>query len=133
VSNLETVQDIYAAFGAGDIPGILSKLADDVDWEYGSTSTDVPWLQHRRGRDAVGGFFEALVALDFHSFVPKEFLESGDTVVVLLDVELTVKATSTRLSEEDETHIWRFGADGKVARFKHLVDSHAHQRAYKGR
>ena len=52
MSNVKTVQKIYAAFGAGDIPSILAKLDDNVDWEY-AASTDVPWLQHRSGRDAV--------------------------------------------------------------------------------
>jgi ketosteroid isomerase-like protein len=44
LSNLKTVQDIYAAFGAGDIPAILAKLAPDVDWEYGQGLSQVPWL-----------------------------------------------------------------------------------------
>lgn len=30
---IETVQQIYAAFGRGDVPFILSQLADDVEWE----------------------------------------------------------------------------------------------------
>jgi hypothetical protein len=54
LSNLKTVRDIYTAFGAGDVPAILSKLAPDVDWEYGQGPNRAPWLQPRRGRDAVG-------------------------------------------------------------------------------
>ena len=34
MSNLQTVQDIYAAFGRGDIPAILDELADDVRWDH---------------------------------------------------------------------------------------------------
>jgi ketosteroid isomerase-like protein len=132
VSNVETVQGIYAAFGSGDIPAILSKLADDVDWEYGQGKNDVPWLQARRGRAAVGGFFESLAGADFTKFAPKEFIDGGDTVVALIDVELTVKATGKRITEEDEIHLWRFGPDGKVVRFRHGVDTHAHQMAVKG-
>ncbi|HET6614260.1 MAG TPA: nuclear transport factor 2 family protein [Dehalococcoidia bacterium] len=126
------VQELYEAFGKGDVPSILSSLADDVDWDYGHGSTDVPWLQPRSGREAAGGFFEALMALDFHKFAPKEFLEAGNTVVALLDIDYTVKATGKRVNAEDEVHIWRFGSDGKVARFTHLVDTHAVQLAYKG-
>ena len=129
---LETVQAIYNAFGAGDIASILSKLADDVDWEYGQAANDVPWLQARRGRDAVGGFFESLAGADFHTLNPKELIDGGDTVVALIDVEFTVKATGKRIKEEDEIHLWRFGPDGKVARFRHGVDTHAHQVAVKG-
>lgn len=126
------VQEIYQAFGKGDVPSILASLADDIDWDYGHGSTDVPWIQPRRGPEAVVGFFEALAAVDFQKFAPKEFLEAGNTVVALIEVEFTIKATGKRVTEEDEVHIWRFGPDGKVARFKHLVDTHAVQLAYKG-
>ena len=34
MSNLvSTVQEIYSAFGQGDVPAILARLADDVVWE----------------------------------------------------------------------------------------------------
>jgi hypothetical protein len=55
---------VRLAEGAGDVLSLcLSKLADDVDGEYGQGPNDVPWLQHRRGGDAVSGFFESLGAL----------------------------------------------------------------------
>jgi hypothetical protein len=61
----------------------------------------------------------------------KEIIDGGDTVVALIDVEFTVKATGKRISEEDELHLWRFGPDGKVVRFRHGVDTHMHQIAVK--
>jgi ketosteroid isomerase-like protein len=132
MAHAQTVQQIYEAFGRGDIPAIMVKLAEDVVWEYGDVSTDVPWLQPRRGRANVGGFFEALTAIDFHTFVPKGFFESGDTVVTLVDLEATVKATGRRVVEVDEVHIWHFGADGLVTRFRHRADTHLHWSAYHG-
>jgi ketosteroid isomerase-like protein len=132
MSNLETVQQIYASFGAGDIPGILSKLADDVDWDYSGGSSDVPWLQRRRGREAAAGFFQALGALEFTKFAPKEMLTDGNVVVALLDVEFTVKANGKHVAEEDEVHVWRFNDKGQVTRFKHGVETHQHVLAYKG-
>jgi ketosteroid isomerase-like protein len=126
------VQAIYAAFGAGDIPAILSKLAENVDWEYGQGETGVPWLEHRSGRAAVGGFFESLGALEFRKFEPKEFLEAGDAVVALIDIDATVTATGKSIAEEDELHLWRFNSDGLVARFRHGVDTHKHHLAVKG-
>lgn len=130
VSNAKTVEEIYAAFGAGDIPAILAKLADDVDWEYGYAPNDVPYLQPRRGREAVAGFFEALGGLEFHKFAPKEIIEGDGVVVALVDVDVTVKATGKRIQEEDEIHLFRFGPDGKVARFRHGVDTHKAQMAW---
>ena len=92
----------------------------------------MPWLQRRSGRDAVAGFFESLGALDFHAFTPKELLDGGAVVVALIDIDVTVKATGKRITEVDEMHVWRFNAGGKVARFRHGADTHAHQLAVKG-
>ncbi|HET7480595.1 MAG TPA: nuclear transport factor 2 family protein [Rubrobacteraceae bacterium] len=131
MQNVAVVGQIYEAFGRGDVPAILDHLAEDVEWEYGVDSTDVPWLQPRRGRQEVPGFFEALGALEIHSFAPKTMLESDDVVVAIVDFEATVKETGQRISEEDEAHIWHF-AEGKVVRFRHRSDTHQHQLAYQG-
>ena len=132
MSNVDTVRGVYEAFGRGDVAAILAKLASDVEWEYGVNSTDVPWLQPRRGRDQVAGFFQSLAALDFHAFQPTAFLESGDVVVSLATVEATVKATGRRVVEEDEVHIWRFNAAGEVVRFRHRADTHLQWTAFHG-
>ncbi len=132
MSHTETVQAIYQAFGRGDVAAILEHLAEDVEWEYGVNSTDVPWLQPRRGRAGVVGFFEALGALDFQRFQPTALLEQGNVVVALLDLEATVRGTGRRVLEEDEVHIWRFDRAGKVRRFRHRADTHQHWTAYTG-
>lgn len=130
MSHTDIVRGIYEAFARGDIAAILAPLADDVEWEYGVSSTDVPWLQPRRGRDAVPGFFQALgSAVEIHRFDPKEFLEGEDLVVVIIDFEFTVRSTGRRVVEEDEAHLWRF-AGGKVTRFRHRADTHQQQLAF---
>jgi len=129
MANLDTVKGIYTSFGEGRIEAILSKLSEDVEWEYSNGSTTVPWLQPRRGRDNVVGFFQSLAAIDIKRFVPHTFLDGGQVVVVLLDVEFTVRATGAQVVETDEIHVWRFDAQGLVSRFKHGVDSHRHQLA----
>jgi hypothetical protein len=129
MNNLRTTEAIYEAFGRGDIPAILSRLADNVEWEYGATPTDVPWLQLRRGRDGAGAFFASLAGIEIESFAPKRLLDGGNVVVALVDIRFTVKATGKRVSEEDEVHIWHFDREGKVARFRHRLDTHAHVQA----
>ncbi len=124
MSHVETVQRIYGAFGKGDVSTILDQLADDVEWEYGVNSTTVPWLQPRRGRADVVNFFHALAGLDITKFHPTTFLENGDTIVVLVDLEGTVRSTGRRILEEDEVHIWRFDSEGKVRRFRHRADTY---------
>ena len=129
MSDLDTVHQIYDAFGRGDMPEILSKLSDNVEWEYGSTS-NVPWLQRRQGREAAAGFFASLEQIQMNRFVPKDFFGGDGTVVVLLDVDFTVRSTGKRVIEEDEIHVWRFNPEGKVIRFRHGADTHQHHLAY---
>lgn len=128
----ETVQEMYAAFGRGDVPAILECLAADVEWEYDASPTEVPWLQPRQGRSTAAGFFESLGNLEFHRFEPKMILEEGRTVVVLVDVEATVRKTGVRVDERDEVHIWHFGDDGLVTRFRHRADTLKQLRAWQG-
>ena len=60
MSNAATVQAIYEAFGRGDVATILDKLDDAVEWETTVPVPDVPWLQPRRGKASIVGFFESL-------------------------------------------------------------------------
>lgn len=129
MSNVDTVQAIYAAFRVGDVPAILSRLAEDVDWDYGIGPIDVPWLQRRRGRDEVAGFFAALQAVEIRQFTPKVFLDGGQVVVVLLDIKMVVLATDVVLEEEDEVHVWHFDDDGAISRMTHKLDTLAAHRA----
>ncbi|GAB4042202.1 MAG: hypothetical protein Fur0014_14270 [Rubrivivax sp.] len=121
---VERVQRIYAAFGQGDVPFILSCLAPDVLWEYGTPPNPIPWLQPLQGRDAVLRFFEVLHAqVEFQVFRPTQFFGDGLTVVDLVDLEFTVRATGKRVIEVDEAHIWRFDEQGLVQRFRHRADT----------
>jgi uncharacterized protein len=132
VSNVTVVQDMYAAFGRGDVPTILGHLADSVEWEYGAGASETPWLQTRRGRAGAAEFFSSLGALEIEKFAPKAFFEGPGVVVVLLDFEAKVKATGGRIVEEDEVHIWHFDEAGRVTRFRHRADTQQHLAAYRG-
>jgi hypothetical protein len=92
----------------------------------------VPWLDRRVGRAEVPQFFAAMSEFTLHRFEPKTFLESGNVVVVLIDVDLTVNSTGRRVTEEDEVHIWYFDPQGRVSRYGHKVDTHQHWLAYGG-
>jgi hypothetical protein len=56
----------------------------------------------------------------------------GSVVVTLVDLEVTVRETGRRITEEDEVHIWHFNSSGQIVRFRHRVDTHQHWAAYKG-
>jgi len=130
--NANTVREIYEAFGRGDVPTILAKLDEKVEWEYGFAPNEVPWLQPRRGSNEAAKFFESLTAVEFHSFIPKAILESEGVVLALVDLSFTVKKTGKKFAEEDEVHVWRFNEAGKVVRFRHCTDTNQQVLAFRG-
>ena len=131
-THLETVQSIYQAFGRGDVPAILSKLSPDVQWEQWLDNTaqraGVPWLRAVRGHDGVASFFRVVSELQIHEFKVLDVFGSGQQVVGEIVLDATVPATGERLHDE-ELHLWTFGADGKVVRLRHYVDTAKHVRA----
>jgi hypothetical protein len=131
--NIATVQAIYEAFGRGDVPAILDRLADDVEWEHDTPSFGLPWYEPRRGKAQVPGFFGDLMEnLVLSTFEPRNFLAGGDQVAVVVRYGGEVKKTGRTIPDDTEIHLWTIGAGGKVTAFQHVVDRHAMWAAYNG-
>jgi ketosteroid isomerase-like protein len=127
--NVKTAKDGYAAFGRGDVPGILELLADDIEWISPGPPDVIPGAGTYRGKEAVGGFFAALAEeADFQTFEPREFIAQGDQVVALIYSESTAKRTGRKVTDH-AAHLWSF-KDGKLARFEVFQDTAALVAAY---
>lgn len=123
MSNTETVQELYTAFGRGDLPAILAKLADDVVWESeGPTIVSFSGIRH--GVNETKGFFESLAA--DHS-IPQltitDYVANGDAVMTLGRYTAIMKATG-KTFDSPIAHYWKF-RDGKVARYVGLANTAA--------
>jgi ketosteroid isomerase-like protein len=123
MSHVAIIQKIYEAFGRGDVPAILDRLSETVEWETEGGHETIPWLAPRKGHAGAREFFHSLAAIEIHSFQPHTFLEQNQLVVALIDIEATVKATGKRYVEKDEVHLWRFDETNRVAHFRHRVDT----------
>jgi ketosteroid isomerase-like protein len=88
----------------------------------------VPWLEARRGRQEAVGFFGVVANLEFHEFQVTSLLSNETEVVATVLVDATWKETGVRMRDE-EIHLWTFGADGKVTRFRHYCDTAKHMKA----
>jgi uncharacterized protein len=120
-NNVRIVQKAYADFSRGDIPAVLSALADEVEWI--SPGDLIPLSGMYKGRSGVTQFFEAVAASwDFHSFTPREFIASGDRVVVRGDYQVTSRDTG-RSGGCEWVMLWRL-ADGRVTHFQEFTDTH---------
>lgn len=132
MSHLETVQQIYEAFGRGDIPAIIDKLDANVAWDVEIPVPGVPWLQPRRGAANVPAFFESLAPLSFQRFEPHTWFADGDKVFVLIAMDVTHVASGKRYHLPHEGHLWVFNAAGKVVKYQHVTDTALHRRAAMG-
>ena len=120
--NTAVVQDMYAAFGRGDIAALLGHVADDVVWigVYG-TGPHVPTSGERRGKAEVQEFFRQVAeSTTFSSFEPKDFISTGNMVVCLG----YYAATSSIGKKFDGDFAMVFHLrDGKVMRFQEFCNS----------
>lgn len=90
--NIALIQNIYAAFGRGDVPAILEHVSEDVDWGIESQTSAAPWLGTGRGRAVVAKFFETLAKeAEFSRFEPSGFLASDDAVCCLIGYDSTLR------------------------------------------
>ncbi len=128
--NVGTVAAIYEAFGRGDVPAILDRLCDDVEWEQGIRETAIPYYVPGIGKEHVVSFFQNLAAtLDLSHFEPLAICDGGDIVTVPIRYAGRIIGGG-EIPMDMECHVWRFGPDGKVAAFNHVLDLHLHERAY---
>ena len=130
-ANVMLIQDLYAAFGRGDIAAIIDAATPDVEWEIVGRRADFPTLGPRNGKAGVAEFF-GLVAqhLDFAEFSPKEFFATNNMVFVLGHYAMTVKKTG-RPARSDWIHLFTI-VDGKVAKFREFLDTAPFIEAYRG-
>ena len=123
-----TVAEIYAAFGRGDVPAILVRLADDVAWEQwpdnAAQRAGVAHLAPRRGRAEVAGFFELVGSWTVLDFAVLDVLAGDRQVAAEVRVDFALPGGG-RLTDE-EMHLWSFDDAGRVVRFRHYVDTAKH-------
>jgi ketosteroid isomerase-like protein len=119
---IAAVDRLYAAYGQGNIDGVLAELTDDVDWAAEAASRALPWYGEFRGKAAVPGFFAAIHDnLDVSEFTIVGHTSNERDVVTTVHWTYTVKRTGKSASMYMQ-HWFRF--DGaKIAFFRGSEDS----------
>ena len=125
--NLDTIQRGYQAYGQGDLDGAAETWSDDIRWE-GPGSTDLPGGGTHEGKDAVKEVLQDIPNhWDDFAVEPDEWIEDGDTVIVLGHNTGTPKGGGDQI-KTPFVHIWRFEG-GKASRVQLLTDTLATARA----
>jgi hypothetical protein len=130
--NVTIIQNIYSAFGRGDIPAILAQVNDDTKWSFNVNTSEVPWHAKVEGKSALPRFFNDFVQnVELKTFEPRRFVHSGDDVIAHIHIEYKVKKTGKDVSM-DQLHWWTLDREGKIARLVHFEDTAQVISAYSG-
>ena len=121
------VQAAYAAFGVGDVQGVLALCSDEAIWSMNGPS-NMPYGGHFRGKEEILQWFVHVGTHDdIKQFEPREFFE-GPTHCTVLGWEKTADRTTGKVFECEWTHLFEV-KDGKIVRFVGSFDREARYRA----
>jgi len=113
-ANIKTVQEAYAVFGQGNIPGVLDMMTPDVTIGIVGRSQDAPFFGMHSGKAGAAEFFKQLDAAHAISkFEPQRFLAAEEKVFVWGRYTWTMRKSG--VSDDTEwLHVLTV-RDGKIA------------------
>lgn len=80
--HIRVVQQAYAEFATGNIPGLVNLCTADIIWT-GHANAGVPYARTYEGKNGVAQFFRTLdEAIAYSQFETREFYAEGDRVFV---------------------------------------------------
>lgn len=126
-TNKEIVQGLYEAFGRGDVPAIIERMADDVVLH---TQGNVgPYEKTYRGKDGVGALMQAIGE---HEEIGKMdtylFVAEGEYVVTFINCSTKAKKTG-KSADVHFIHRWKLH-EGKAVEMVESIDSLAYSKIW---
>ena len=120
--NVALVRGIYEAFGAGDVPAVLGAMSGDIVWNEAENFPLADRNPYVGPQAILEGVF-ARLGSDWEGFAvdPQDYLDAGDSVVVLGRYRGTCRATGKPVDAQ-LVHVWRI-EDGKAKAFQQLTDT----------
>lgn len=96
----DTVQRMFAAFGAGNLDALLDTVHPDSRWTYYGANPR-PTKAEFNGQAEVRRFFEGILErLEMTAFNTDQFITEGDTVVIFGSEAGKVRGTGQPLRNE---------------------------------
>jgi uncharacterized protein len=117
--NVQVLRDGYAAFARGDVPAVMAAFDESIVW---NTPRTLPFGGTYEGHAGVGGFFAGLASrwTDL-SVEPEEFIDGGDTIVVIVRLRGTAAGGTL---DSQAVHVWRM-RNGKATSHTEFSDTAA--------
>jgi ketosteroid isomerase-like protein len=123
MSNVQRMQDLYEAFGRGEVPAVLGAMDPGIEWRQAEGHPFQPSGMPFVGPDAIvqNVFMRLGTEWDGFTVTPKEFHDAGPVVVVEARYTGTCKETGKSLDAQ-VCHVWKLH-DGKITNFQQYVDT----------
>ena len=129
MSNLPVIQNVYEAFGKGDLPAVLEAFDPEIEWREAENNpyqmSGKAWI----GGDAVTRNLFVKLAEDWDGFTvtPTSLHDAGDSVVAEGRYTGTHKSTGKAIDVQF-CHVWRLSG-GRVKSFQQYCDTYQCRRA----
>ena len=121
--NVQVVQKLYQALGAGDMPAVMAQLAEDMVLVSPGPADLLPWAGEYRGPEALLQFVTTLGQdVELSGMELQEFIAQGDKVVALVRHTGRVRATGRSYDLEWANVITL--REGKIAAMRFYQDSY---------
>ena len=124
----EVTEEVFTAFGEGDVNRIMRSLHEMVRIEFYGPEV-IPYAGYYDGKSECRSFFKTvLTSVDIHQFDPEEFICEGDKVVVTGHLNLTARSTG-RTIDSDFVHVITV-ADEKWLLFRDFMNTATAEAAF---
>lgn len=123
MSNVRFVQEVYAAFGRGDIAAVLAAFDAHIEWRQAEGHPYQPSGKAWVGPDAVMQNLFRRLGADWEGFTvhPQHFHDAGATVVVEGRYTGKYKVTGADLDAQ-VCHVWQV-RERKLTSFHQYMDT----------
>jgi ketosteroid isomerase-like protein len=116
----DVVLALYAKLTAGDAPGALALMTDDVEW--------IPMMHYKvdgRGPQKVleGMLIPAMIEWETFTLTPSEFVAEGNKVVSIGRFRSPHRTTG-KSADVNYAHVWEV-RDDKIYKFCQYIDTAA--------
>ena len=120
--NVAIVRALYEAFGKGDIPGVLGKFDQKIEWREAENFIYADRNPYIGANAILEGVFLRFVSewTDF-TVSPASIIDAGEQVVTLGTYSGTHKKTGKSVRAQ-MVHVWNM-SDGKAVRFQQYTDT----------
>ncbi|HZI20459.1 MAG TPA: nuclear transport factor 2 family protein [Pyrinomonadaceae bacterium] len=120
--NVEVVHAVYDDFGRGDVPAVLGRMDEAIEWREAENFLYADGNPYVGPQAVLEGVFMRLAAdWDGFAVVPEEWLDAGNHVVVLGTYRGEHRVTGREVRAQF-AHVWGLKG-GRVVRFQQYTDT----------